>query len=220
MKRFFKLASIIVAIVTFSVPALAIGIGGSFTAGIAKVYWVNGGGSGEGDGSAYGGSLVFDTAVAQDSLFNYRANFAIQALESDTKGGDIKYKTEGMRFALYNSFGFGVVRTESIRLWLGPQFGVHYIDADTTRTEPDFSLLRVGASYVSVPTESKKKSGDNGGGISLGFVIGVNFNIGSSLTLGLDGGCRGFVTGNDVGANAGPEGFMNVSLVFRINDSY
>ncbi len=220
MRRVLLLALIALAVVGFSLPAMAIGVGGSFTAGVAKVYWVSGGGSGEGDGSVYGGSLVFDTALAQNSLFNYRANFAIQALESDTEGGDTKYKTEGMRFALYNSFGFGVVRTESIRLWMGPQFGVHYIDADTTKTQPDFTLVRVGASYVSVPTESKRKSEDNGGGVSLGFVLGVNFNIGPALTLGLDGGCRAFVTGNDVGANAGPEGFMNVSVIFRINDSY
>jgi len=220
MKRLLHLALIVIAIVAFSVPAMAIGIGGSFTAGAAKVYWVSGAGTGEGNGSAYGGSLVFDTAVAHDSLFNYRANFAIQALESDTESGDIKYKTEGMRFALYNSFGFGVVRTKSIRLWLGPQFGVHYIDADTTKTMPDFTIVRIGASYVTMPTESKKKSEDNGGGISLGFVLGVNFNIGPTLTLGLDGGGRAFVTGNNTGANAGPEGFVNVSVIFRIDDSY
>lgn len=223
MKRAMVLILAVFAITCFSAPVMAIGVGGSFSAGVARVYWINSSATGKGSGYAYGGSILFDTAVAQNSLFNYRANFAIQAIDGDTKNddnGNIKNETEGMRYSLWNSFGFGVVRTESIRFWLGPQFGIHYVDADTTRTEPDFMPMLYGASYILMPTESKTKKSDNGGGASLGLVLGLNINMGSVFTLGLDGGVRAFVTSNEVVANAGPEGFINVSFIFRINDNF
>ncbi len=223
MKRALVFILALFVIVGFSVPVMAIGVGGSLSAGVAKVYWINSSSTGKGSGYAYGGSLIFDTAVAQNSLFNYRANFAIQAFQGDTKddnNGDIKNDTEGMRYSLWNSFGFGIVRTESIRFWLGPQFGIHYVDADTTRTEPDWMPVLVGANISWLPTESKTKKSDNGGGASLGFVVGLNINMGPVFTLGLDGGVRAFLTSNEVVANAGPEGFVNVSFIFRIGDKY
>ncbi len=223
MKRALVLILAVFAFIGFSVPVMAIGVGGSFSAGVAKVYWINSSSNGEGSGSAYGGSFIFDTAVAQNTLFNYRANLAIQAVQGDTndnENSDIKNETEGMRYSLWNSFGFGVVRTKSVRFWLGPTLGIHYVDADTTTSRPDFMPFLYGASYILLPTESKVKKSDNGFGASLGFVLGLNINMGSVFTLGLDGGVRAFVTSNEVVANAGPEGFVNISFIFRINDTY
>lgn len=227
MKRALVLILTIFAIIGFYLPAMAIGIGGSFTAGVAKVYWTDLATEGSGSATLYGGSIIFDTAVAKNSLFNYRANFAIQAINADTEadsgeeGKKLKFETEGIRYALFNSFGFGVVRTESVRFWLGPQIGIHYVDADTTKTEDRLvTLYPVGPTYLPIYTDYKQKKEDNGVGASFGLVLGVNINIGPAFTLGLDGGCRGFITGSAEVANAGPEGFVNVSLIFRISDTY
>lgn len=78
----------------------------------------------------------------------------------------------------------------------------------------------VGFTPVILYREVKTKSSDNGAGFSFGLVLGLNINIGPVFTLGLDGGCRGFFTATTEVANAGPEGFVNVSAIFRINDTY
>ncbi len=227
MKRALVLVLAVFATIIFSVPVMAIGLGGSFTAGVAKAYWTDLETEGSGTAAFYGGSFIFDTAVAKNSLFNYRANFAIQAIDADTEsdsveeGEKLKYKTEGMRYALFNSFGFGVVRTSSVRFWLGPQFGLHYQDADTTETASRlWNVTYVGTTPVPLYRDVKTKTDDNGVGFSLGLVLGLNINIGPVFTLGLDGGCRGFFTATSEVANAGPEGFVNVSLIFRISDTY
>ncbi len=213
MRRFALIAIILLAVAGFSTQAMAIGIGGAFSAGASKVYSFDAS-EGDGDGYTYGGSLVLDTAVAQNSLFNYRLNFSILALTQDTSEGSRKYKTEGVRYALYHDFGFGFARTETVRFWLGPQFGLYYSDVDTTETKQS-------GSYFELMTgESRKKYSSNGVGSSLGFVLGLNLNIGSALTLGLDGGLRGFISSANLEGNYGYEGFANVSLIFRINDSY
>lgn len=213
MRRILLIAFALFAIVGFSIPAMAIGIGGAFSAGVTKVYCFDAS-EGDGDGLSYGGSLVFDTAVANNSLFNYRLNLAILAVDQETSEGSRDYKTEGVRYALYNSFGFGVVRTETVRFWLGPQFGLYYADVDTTETKQVISY------YGLMPSETKKKYDDGGIGSSMGLVLGLNLNMGPVVTLGFDGGVRAFVTSTKLDGNYGPEGFINVSLIFRINDNY
>ncbi|HOW81981.1 MAG TPA: hypothetical protein PK573_05430 [Spirochaetota bacterium] len=168
-------------------------------------------------GSAYranfywaGAGLVVDTAVAKNKIFNYRMNLGIGKLWQEPISGSYNIDIEGIRAELISSFGFGIVKISFMRMWLGPQLGlrVSYIEADDFNTN-----------FTSVF-------------ISPGAVLGFNFNIGSLFTIALDGGFRynaglNFVTSQDSSLldynseyTHGPEGFVNVSVLFRFGDNY
>jgi hypothetical protein len=62
--------------------------------------------------------LSWDTAVAEDRLFNYRLNLGYEAFELNEDGG-FREKFDGL--ILENTFGFRLLATEGMRLWGGPQ---------------------------------------------------------------------------------------------------
>jgi len=86
MRRIILTALVLLSVVGFTVPVMAIGLGLAFSGGVSKVYSFD---TSEGDGHslAYGGSLFLDTAVAQDSLFNYRLHFTILGFDQETSEG-------------------------------------------------------------------------------------------------------------------------------------
>ncbi len=63
------------------------------------------------------GGLIFDTAVADDTLFNYRLNLGFGGWQHSFDDSDVKYR--GFHYSFLNSFGFGTVRTPHLRFWLG-----------------------------------------------------------------------------------------------------
>ncbi len=70
------------------------------------------------DTNRYSIGFAVDTAVARDTLFNYRLNLGYSYRDQmfDTGGSD--FESHGL--TLNNMFGFGVYRTDRVRLWLGP----------------------------------------------------------------------------------------------------
>ncbi len=161
------------------------------------------------DISKLGFGFVLDTAVAMDNLFNYRLNVGYGKVNIDTKasGSDI----EGKNYHLFNTFGFGVLRSELIRLWLGPQIGVGFIRGE----------------YDSIPSSAKNKYDTFY--FSVGLVTGINFNIGEFVTIGIDGGYRinrhvgsaNWGTSSSFGiTGTEKEIFANLSFLFRINDIF
>lgn len=94
---------------------------------------------------------------------------------------------------------------------------------DAEKTEKDsgvLSFLNGPSGFLPVRITTSKKNEDNGSGISIGLVLGFNFNLGSAISLGLDGGARACATYSNREGIYGPEGFVNVSVIYRINDSY
>jgi len=95
--------------------------------------------------------FVMDTTIAHDSLFNYRLQMANV---SSTYDGA---KYEG--YAFNNMFGFGVLKTAALRLWIGPQIGFKRIEAKNRN--PGVFIT----------------------GIDVGAVMGLNFHASRSVSL-------------------------------------
>lgn len=153
-----------------------------------------------------GFGFVLDTAVAKDRIFNYRLKLGYEDRIDKFDDGD-KVKLKG--FVWSNAFGFGVVRTPVFRLWLGPQLDVSYYKGHPEGYD-NFDIRLVG--------------------IGFGPVIGANINIGSVVTLSLDGGfqfksCGGIGEDNnnyyyedyDIWDDTG---FVNFAVIFRFGDRY
>jgi len=106
--------------------------------------------------------FVMDTNLSRDRLFNYRLRLGMQAgkREYDIAGfGTVKEKTIG--FAITNTFGFGIVRTPAVRLWIGPSIRFA-VDDCTDCSGYDSVFLAIGG----------------------GPEIGLNYNVGRHLTIG------------------------------------
>jgi hypothetical protein len=156
-----------------------------------------------------GAGLVIDTAVAKKQLFNYRLNLGIGQVVQQPPSGSYATNIDGIRAELMSSFGFGIVKLSFMRMWLGPQLGLRFHHIEVNQINKDCLLFSGGA------------------------VLGFNFNIGSFFTIGIDGGFRynaglDFVTFENSSwllddrtyFAHGPEGFVNVSIIFRIGDTY
>ncbi len=148
-----------------------------------------------------GAGIVVDTAVAADRLFNYRCNLTYH--NSFTKDVSIFSSQSYHRLLWTNSFGFGFYRTDSVRIWAGPQVGLSYNFA--------YNARRAG-SGVDDPFMMGY----------LGVVLGFNFHAGDHFTFSLDLGARGGYGGSLDGSGVRVtrlEPFLNVAFIGRIGDT-
>lgn len=83
------------------------------------------GGAGENAHAQIG--LSWDTAVAEDRLFNYRMNLGYEKFKLENHWGDTD-KFSGL--ILENTFGFRLHADENMRLWTGPQVVTGLYDND------------------------------------------------------------------------------------------
>lgn len=159
------------------------------------------------DEDHFGAGFVFDTAVAADTLFNYRASIGYQHVDQDfddvgnLSGGSF----DGNGISLDNAFGFGVVRNERIRLWIGPaiRLSMDWFDGDHG---DDFYDLGIGA----------------------GPEIGLNFHANDRFSLGLTAGYQILYVasffdddyyGNDDDIDGYEQGvFVKLLFLFRTGD--
>ncbi|MBN2403698.1 MAG: hypothetical protein JXN64_15075 [Spirochaetes bacterium] len=161
------------------------------------------------DVSKFGMGFVLDTCLSMDKLFNYRLNAGYARINVSNKKNwpDMT----GNEYHVYNTFGFGVFRSEIVRLWLGPQIGFGFMNGEyDSSTDPAdeetgfFTFFYTGA-----------------------LVAGINFNIENLITIGVDGGYRlsKHAGTGDSGSSygitcTGKEYFANLSVLFRINDVF
>jgi len=158
----------------------------------------------ERDISHFGGGFVLDTRVADRGVFNYRLQLGFESV-------DYLYLENFSRLSIDNTFGFGIVRTRVVRVWLGPQIRIAYMG------------------YSSDPSDI------NTIGFALAPVLGVNINIGDVISLCPALGYRvsGFIgtqsyneeyylysRENDDWSTSDKEFFVNFSIIFRINDVF
>ncbi len=161
--------------------------------------------------------FVLDTALASNSLFNYRLNLGYGDWKWKTKaGGRLKLDA----YTVDNTFGFSMFRNKHVRLWIGPQLRFcvlegKYIDRFGDQ-DADWKYSYVGFGFAPV--------------------IGLNYNPGdfftASITMGYrfmkyygDDDYRGNNRYYDSGYEAKYENdekqfFMNISFFFRINDKF
>ena len=149
--------------------------------------------------------FVLDTAVAKNQLLNYRLNVGFEKWNWGVDSFDNIINAEPFRLAIYNTFGFGIIKTRPIRFWLGPQAGLTFFTEPTTDKGTILDIFQLA---------------DNNGAI--GYTIGEKF------TIGIDGGARRW---DYWYFNASPiqeqqkhqrthEYYGNVSVMYRINDVY
>jgi len=96
------------------------------------------------DADQYGVGVVFDTNLARNSLFNYRGTFGYRSSEHtfETSLGDLDLDADG--FEMNHLFGFGLIRTKRVRVFVGPaiRIGVDVFDTDsgTDLVNVDFGI--------------------------------------------------------------------------------
>jgi len=193
--------------------SLGIGLGAYFTTGSGSGEWTaQDEDSDEWDietndnGSGFG--FVLDTAVAKNRVFNYRLGIGFERKDYENEANET---LEIDNFVIENDFGFGLVRTPKIRLWLGPELkissGSGDFDSDGAE-EYDVDLVSVG----------------------IGPVLGLNVHVGKLVTLGLKTGLLfesiyGHARHDDSSYDIDYTGddsyfYFNFAIIFRINDVY
>ncbi len=104
-----------------------------------------------------GVGFMFDTAVARDSFFNYQLNLGYDKFTNKAIITGNKLDLGGLLIS--NSFGFGIVRTGNLRVWMGPEIRLAWPTG--SKAGYDYEMF--------------------GGGI--GPVIGMNFNFPGTFTV-------------------------------------
>lgn len=149
------------------------------------------------DEDHFGGGFSVDTNVAADRLFNYRLDVGYQHVEGDY---GLYGKTDGDGIVLDNAFGFGVLRNERVRVWLGPavRFSFDFFD-DVPVFDNVFKF-----------------------GVGLGPEIGVNLHTGDLVSIGLTTGYQfRYVLAVPDGSFSNQDGyehmgFIKMHVLFRL----
>ena len=139
-------------------------------------------------------SFVMDTAAAIDKLYNYRLHIGIANVSYD-----------GSKYSgpfITNTFGFGVVRNKSIRIWVGPQLGIRGFDS-----------------------ENKSSSL---GGFEYGFAAGLNYHISPTISIIAETGVRVGDNLTEINLSSGEilndvydqHTFFNLGLLYRFGDDF
>ncbi len=152
--------------------------------------------------------FVFDTNVQKDKLFNYRLgveflNRVVQDVNGTACTDNCDY---GLRVNIVNTFGFGIVRNENIRVWVGPRINIAYNsdNGNASRTELELGIAPV---------------------------IGINVNLGKVISLSFDLDYRiaaisgstyfssnSYSTGSYSGTTQGAT--ARLYLIFKIGDGF
>jgi hypothetical protein len=165
------------------------------------------------DNSHFGFGFVLDTKVANPGVFNYRLHIGFESFELGNSNfrEDNELDDNLSRYSIDNTFGFAVLQSSVVRLWLGPQIRLSYMHYSN-----DYIDLNL---------------------IGLGFapVLGVNFNMGDVFTLAPELGYRFSFYGGTNSYNSDDywltddeedwtlnnrEFFIKLNIIFRINDYY
>lgn len=178
------------------------------------------------DENHFGLGFIFDTSVGENRVFNYRLNVSFEYFEQshtysyyefsphylDPYLFSVDYHNEDFRLAMDNTFGFAVLRTRIVRLWLGPQVRGGFMFGD-----------RAGVTIAPGLT-----------------VLGLNFNLSPVFTLGIEGGFRlaanlyfdeyrqdyyddyidEYYDIHVAGSSSNNELYLKLSFIFRSRDKY
>jgi hypothetical protein len=115
--------------------------------------------------AAAGLGMAFDSNIGQDKLFNYRLGLEVlkqkfEKVDGSSCTGDCDF---GTRINMVHTFGFGLLRTQTVRLWIGPRINMAY-EWDTG----DNGYSRFGFEFGVAPA------------------VGVNVNLGRVVSLAAD----------------------------------
>jgi hypothetical protein len=112
------------------------------------------------DVDAKGFGVMLDTNLSGQNVFNYRLSIGYNELDISYGNDFYSVDLDGHRITIDNTFGFGIVKAENIRLWIGPQVHLDFSSWDET----------IGGTYL-------EKDNVNVIGYGVGVVTGANFHI-------------------------------------------
>jgi hypothetical protein len=153
----------------------------------------------------YGGGLAIDSNVARNELFGYRFTLGYEQYRMKASNSD--YTSDPIhRISMSHTFGFGVARNETVRFWLGPRIGIHYLFIRKTDT-----------GWTTQVTEKTDFIG-----LDALLALGLNINMGDVATLFFDIGF-GYMGNYDLHSSGIGNGFGldgKIGFMFRINDKF
>jgi hypothetical protein len=172
-----------VFVITAASNAMAIGIG---------VYGTIGGGKMQHDYStdemiapssstdlAIGGGIILDTNLASNKLFNYRLKIGGEKYTCARESN-----IDMARVHCDNIFGFGIVRMQQIRWWIGPQVGGFYTTNLDEKGYKPYLCKEFPFGFIGRLHDLKY------GGFDIGAATGLNINLGTNFTIGIEGGFK------------------------------
>ena len=140
--------------------------------------------------NSLGGGIVLDTATAANELVNYRTRIGYSSV---VNSGTHFFTRYGMhRITWSNIFGYGLVRTRNVRLWLGPQIAFDCVFKDLSTQHrfkaavPNWGIYYFKSEHYRFIIPS----------MSLGFALDLNINMGDHFTIGFE---LGMLTGMGTG---------------------
>lgn len=154
-------------------------------------------------GKLQGIDIVYDTAVAKNQIFNYRANIECDTITEQINTLFASKSRNANIIVFSNTFGFGFMRTRFVRLWAGPQISLAY----------EF-INRNSRIYDSVIYTK------------FGAVAGINIHTTDDMTIGVEFGFRsgfGFDLTRSLAnsfTSTKLEPIATVKLIFRAWDSF
>ena len=117
--------------------------------------------------AAAGFGVAFDSNIGKDKLFNYRLGLEYMNQEIDTVDGEsCTGDCDFTRLNMVHTFGFGVLRTQTVRLWVGPRINLAYNSHEETYANETFTMSHF--EFGVAPA------------------VGVNVNLGRLVSLGAD----------------------------------
>ena len=143
-----------------------------------------------------GVGFVLDTAVAQDKFFNYQINLGYDEFTNKFAGSGGEVKLGGLMIS--NSFGFGIVRTDGFRLWMGPEIRLAWPRGSKSGVDYDFF------------------------GAGVGPVLGMNFNLPGTVSFMVKAGYQFMSYNGDSSTSSSYDleikerlVYVNVGILFR-----
>ncbi|HNW28761.1 MAG TPA: hypothetical protein PKN50_09815 [Spirochaetota bacterium] len=203
-----------VIIITQSAQAAGIGVYG--TGGVNFSTWNYKGASANSTDYFYGGGLVVDSNVARNELFGYR--FTAGYEQYRLKDPDTDSTSSAMhRVSMSHTFGFGIARNETVRFWLGPRIGMHYL-----RYRDSYNTINMSMFPYVMPYPQNVKVTIDMIGIDALLAMGLNINMGDVATIFFDLGI-GYMGNYNIRVSERGHGFGvdgKIGFMFRINDNY
>ena len=127
-----------------------------------------------------GGGLVIDSNCSGPGIFNYRITIgAMRTFDTVKRENVIPNMTT--RTQVVNTFGLGLVRRESFRLWMGPQVGFAILNGTYKGNRKN--MLAVYNNWISTNLEYIDKLQYLMIGGTFGLALGMNVNFKKNLTM-------------------------------------
>jgi hypothetical protein len=224
MKHQFKLALLFSFIFLICTPDLsrAVGLGiylSPYNTGNSTINWDDSYFADTNWAIKYWGiGFLFDTRIAKRGILNYRLNIGYENVEYREKRSEGGRNDSHHRIRLDNTLGFGIVQTQLLRIWCGPQFRLSFEGfpgpeaIDASFYEGDGTAWGVGIAPVLGINTGLNNT------ISLSIDLGYSINYGSGTSsTGISFSRERESWHSDITEN---EFFFNLSFIFRIRDVF